>query len=324
MERKKDEHPQELLDTKRALSALDTMRALDTKRALDAKGPLVSSEAFSLFWWHSFVRGGISGFLGKTAVQPLGRCKIVRQLYGKEVSFPSAIFRLARDRGPYAASLELWRGNLQAATKSMWFTAWFFSTKKYMCREQPEWGTTVASLTAAFVAQTLAQPFDQWLLHLVREKVQDRTTTTFAQRILANWQLAGRLFREGILFRGYWMTMVATVPYNTGLMAVQQYLEQEHKCSAGTAGAVAGCGMTLMLYWQDTLRRVRQNSTDSSWVCAKHIYARGTQESSAFFGSLGKVLYGVRAFYAGLGVTILKTAINNGVRFGIDRKSVEK
>jgi hypothetical protein len=268
--------------------------------------------------WYGFVRGGLSGFMGKTAVQPLGRWKIVRQLYGNQMSFPTAIYQLTRDKGFYAATLELWRGNIQAATKSMWFTGWFFSIEKHIRREKPEWGSPAAGFISAFLAQTLAQPFDQWLLNVVKEKVQDRTTVSMAQRTMSNWQLFARLAREGILFRGYWMTMTATVPYNTGLMSLQHFLEDDCKWSRGTAGAAAGSGMTMLMYWQDTLRRVRQTSTDSSWTCAKRIYAQGAQDARSYFGPFGRVLYGVQRFYAGILVTLLKSGITNGTRFWLD------
>lgn len=313
----------------------------------------------STAWW----RGAIAGFVSKSIVQPFGRWKLDRQVNGivqgrpglkmdanlgpslnvgfvgaqqlkflemistkaQQGSYPARIAMVAHNYGPRAMALELWKGNTLAATKSsLFFSNYIYANKK--ARHDWNFSKLQSATLAAFVAQTIVQPVDQWALKWQTMQVgkhQQLSSWNRAKEMINVFTCIGQQPHKNFnpykwmagLYRGYCATMVSSVPYNTLLLVIQQELQEQYKWNKSAAGGFAGGFLTTCLMWQDTLRRVRQSSDSSSWQCAKRLFSEGAVRAPNNSSAAIKTCFGISRFYYGYLPTVWKSAVTNATRF---------
>lgn len=278
--------------------------------------------------------GQLDGFVGQVNNLNLSKSGIQLKflhtvaLKAHQGSYPASILMIGHLYGPRAMALELWKGNTLAATKSsLFFSNYIYINKK--ARHDWQLSKVQSATLAAFVAQTAVQPVDQWALKW-------QTSQLAKHQQLSSWNRAKEMIHVFTslgqtdvvkqnkfhvskwmsgAYRGYCATMVASVPYNTLLLVIQQELQEHYKWNKSAAGGFAGGLLTTCLMWQDTLRRVRQSSDSSSRECAKRLFTQGTSRAPTTANGVVKVAYGISRFYYGYLPTVCKSAVTNATRF---------
>ena len=275
------------------------------------------------------VSGGVAAGLAKTAVAPLERLKLLRQLGATQsgLSLGGTLVQIVRDEGVGG----LWRGNLANVCRA-------FPQKGLLLMSSDIWrelvaplcaalpwlpnaatlGGALAGVTSALVSYPLDVVFTQQAGRLcAAESCAASTGVITTLRSIAS---SGGL---GALYAGAAFTLLSSLPYEGIKFGTFDLLKRalvadgavgRHRAALELlAGAGAGAAAHSSTYPFDTIRRnlqmrgsaprapgaPRVGALGAAWACARELHAKG----------------GVRSLYKGLPVTIIRTLPNTGLQF---------
>lgn len=275
------------------------------------------------------VSGGVAAGLAKTAVAPLERLKLLRQLGAttSSLSLGGTLVKIVRDEGVGG----LWRGNVANVCRAfpqkgmlLMSSDVFRELVAPLCEACP-WlpnaatlGGALGGITSALVSYPLDVVFTQQAGRLCAAEACVATSSVLGT--MRGIVAAGGL---GALYVGAGFTLVSSLPYEGIKFGTFDLLKRKLASDGADgraraflellAGAGAGAAAHASTYPLDTIRRnlqmgaaaprlssaKRLSAFGSAWSVARRLHADG----------------GVGSLYKGLPVTIIRTLPNTGLQF---------
>lgn len=305
----------------------------------------------------SFLAAGLGGAIGKTAIAPLDRWKLLKQVYGHSFSlsnyikipirtFSNATSQVLKEtmgatvtqkNGP-ATLISFWKGNSLNIARAALFTSIQFNTFSELKRyryEEYRISIPVASFWAGVIAQTVTFPLDQWRLRWSTDLSKHQMNSV--ERTKAMFAQLKSLVTQQKLFQGYTSTLVSSAPFNTLNFTLQDliqrnaskiypnFIRRKSEYVASLSGSIAACCCVTLLFPLDTIRRNIQASNASVqdrryFNVVKSMYQTAITESVLKPSRVGAIAIGVSRFYCGYTANMVKTAINYGARWFVVEK----
>lgn len=275
------------------------------------------------------VSGGVAAGLAKTAVAPLERLKLLRQVGAATggLSLRGTLVQIVRTEGLGG----LWRGNIANVCRAfpqkgmlLMSSDLFCELVTPLCAACP-WlpnaatlGGALAGVTSALVSYPLDVVFTQQAGRLC---VADACAASTG--VLTTMRSIVAVGGLGSLYAGAAFTLLSSLPYEGIKFGTFDFLKRAFATEAATgrhrailellAGAGAGAAAHSTTYPFDTVRRnlqmagsvprvpgaARAGALGTAWACAKGLHAKG----------------GMGSLYKGLPVTIIRTLPNTGLQF---------
>jgi hypothetical protein len=273
--------------------------------------------------------GGVAAGLAKTAVAPLERLKLLRQLGAttSSLSLGGTLVKIVRDEGVGG----LWRGNVANVCRAfpqkgmlLMSSDVFRELVTPLCEACP-WlpnaatlGGALGGITSALVSYPLDVVFTQQAGRLCAAEACVATSSVLGT--MRGIVAAGGM---GALYAGAGFTLISSLPYEGIKFGTFDLLKRKLASDGADgraraflellAGAGAGAAAHASTYPLDTIRRnlqmgasaprlpsaKRLSAFGSAWGVARKLYADG----------------GVGSLYKGLPVTIIRTLPNTGLQF---------
>jgi len=260
------------------------------------------------------IAGGGAGAITKTAVAPFERIKILCQV-GESRGFVSTFVAVVRNEGV----LGLWRGNFANVIRIIPNKGVLFmcsDTYKGLLRSPgekvlPTWKSFVAGSLSGATAVLATYPLD-----LARGRVAGKLgKENQFKGILSTFRLT--LKNEGFfaLYRGVGPTLAGSFPYEGikfGVYDVCKKYAQDEKGQVSqlgklVCGAVAGTTASIVMFPNDTVRRIMQMQGidgkvryKNSWDCYRQVVSSR----------------GIAGLYRGMTANLVRVAPNNALMFG--------
>jgi len=278
------------------------------------------------------VSGGVAAALAKTAVAPLERIKLLRQVGAATggLSLSGTLVKIVRDEGVRG----LWRGNIANVCRAFPQKGMLLMSADLFCElvgplcDAVPWlpnaatlGGALAGVASSLVSYPLDVVFTQQAGRLcaVGGAVGDACVATAGPIATMRFIVASGGFSA--LYVGAAFTLLSSLPYEGIKFGTFDWLKQQSIGATGRqrallemcAGAGAGAAAHTATYPLDTIRRNLQmtagqistgpkppgGALGSAWVVARGLCAKG----------------GIGSLYKGLPVTIIRTLPNTGLQF---------
>jgi solute carrier family 25 thiamine pyrophosphate transporter 19 len=280
----------------------------------------------------SIICGGMAGLVSRFVISPLDVIKIRLQLgvnTGHSVAPGKMLWTTVTSLYRNEGIRVFWKGNVPAEYLYIMYGAVQFTTYKAttrFCRQNADWipdsfKLFIAGSTAGFAATTLTYPLDLLRTRFAADSSKQRSS------------VIGSVYRihraEGVrgFFRGLSPTLLSIVP-NLGIFFVvyEQVRKVLQRAKLDTlpapevsAGFLAGIVSKGMVFPLDVLRK-RLQVQGPSYVHAANIQLYPT--SMVRFAHHIVVHEGIRAFYKGFLISLLKSGPSSAVTIWTFEKSL--
>ncbi|KAK8805670.1 hypothetical protein WA158_002326 [Blastocystis sp. Blastoise] len=259
------------------------------------------------------IAGAITGVLSRFCIAPLDVVKIKLQVpYGVTKTYAyKSTFTLMKDIYLKEGFTYLWNGNLAAEYLWCVYSAVQFTTVNYFKKLQlfhsSSYNTFLGGSMSALCSTLVSYPFD-----LARTRMAAQSAHRTYNHV---YKLLFSVYRESNirgLYSGILPTLIQICPYSGINFTLYEYFVTHWKISSPISGSLygfmSGTIAKICVYPLDTIKKHFQIRT----------MFKETQDKSCL--QLIKYMYiknGLKAFYAGIIPSLLKSGISTSLCFGI-------
>lgn len=270
--------------------------------------------------YKNLLTGALSSGIARTIMNPLERIEILRQTQNfdyKNLSFFQSVIKMYKTQGVKG----FFKGNTASLMRVLPYSAIEFCSvefsknilRKFKLSTKNFLGLFLCGAFSGWAAVTATFPLDvvrtRLAIHTEHSAIKEKTITESLRNVYKEGGIRG-------LYKGYGLTSLGNILFIASKQAMFEFLKnnfpmKKYKNSANLIyGFAAGTFGTVLLYPNYVLKRVAQTTTDKSFTLGQyisHIYKEK----------------GLRGFYAGLSLNLIKSGPYFGIMFFCNEKLKE-